>query len=61
MLKSAAPYVLFDGDFDVFAWMLESLKTPSGYASTIGKHLWNKKYGSLKSHDYHVLMLNSCR
>jgi hypothetical protein len=40
----------------VFASTLESLKTPSGYASFLGRHIRNKKFGGLKSHDYHVLM-----
>jgi hypothetical protein len=48
--------VLFDAEFDVFASTLESLKTPSGYASVLGRHIRNKKFGGLKSHDYHVLM-----
>jgi hypothetical protein len=56
MLKPTAPYVLSDADFAVFARTLESLKMPSGYASNLGKHIRNKKYGGLKSHDYHVLM-----
>jgi hypothetical protein len=55
-LKPAAPYVLTDGDFHVFARTLELLKTPSGYSSNVGKHIQSKKYGGLKSHDYHVLM-----
>jgi hypothetical protein len=52
----AAPYVLSDGDFHVFARTMELLKTPSGYSSNVGKHIWSKKYGGLKSHDYYVLM-----
>ena len=56
MLKPAAPYVLSEKDFEVFAWTLESLKTPKGYASGFGKHIRKKKFGGLKSHDYHVLM-----
>jgi hypothetical protein len=56
MLKPAAPYVLSDADFAVFSRMLESLKMPSGYVSNLGEHIRSKKYGALKSHDYHVLM-----
>lgn len=56
MLKPVAPYVLSDRDFDVFSWTLERLKMPSGYASNLGKHIRSKKYGALKSHDYHILM-----
>jgi hypothetical protein len=36
--------------------MIESLKMPTGYASTLEKHIREKKFGSLKSYDYHVLM-----
>jgi hypothetical protein len=56
MLKPAAPYVLSDREFEVFAQTLELLKMPSGYASNTGKHIRGKKFGALKSHDYHVLM-----
>jgi hypothetical protein len=56
ILKPATPYVLSKGDFEVFAQTLESLKMPSGYASNAGKHIRSKKFGALKSHDYHVLM-----
>jgi hypothetical protein len=60
MLKPAAPYVLIDGDFHVFARTLELLKILSGYSSNVGKHIRSKKYGGLKLHDYHVLMQHSC-
>jgi hypothetical protein len=56
LMKPAAPYVLSDAEFDVFASTIESLRTPSGYASVLGKHIRSKKFGGLKSHDYHVLM-----
>jgi hypothetical protein len=58
MLKPAAPYVLSDREFEVFASILESVRMPSGYASSFGKHIRSKKYGALKSHDYHVLIQN---
>jgi hypothetical protein len=56
MFKPAAPYVLSDDEFVKFAKCIESLKIPSGYASALGKHIRKKKFGGLKSHDYHVLM-----
>jgi hypothetical protein len=56
MLKPAAPYVLNDKEFKVFATTIESVKTPSGHSSNLGKHIRSKKFGGLKSHDYHVLM-----
>jgi hypothetical protein len=58
MLKPAAPYVLSDREFEVFAHILESVKMSSGYASNFGKHICSKKYGALKSHDYHVFIQN---
>jgi hypothetical protein len=58
MLKPAAPYDLSDHEFEVFASTLELVKIPSGYASSFGKHIHSKKYGALKSHDYHVLIQN---
>jgi hypothetical protein len=56
MYKPAAPYVLSDEDFNEFAWTLEALRTPLGYSSVFGKEIRKKKFGGLKSHDYHVLM-----
>jgi hypothetical protein len=58
MLKPAALYVLSDREFEVSASTLESVKMPSGYASNFGKHIRSKKYGALKSHDYHMLIQN---
>jgi hypothetical protein len=56
MMKPHAPYVLTPKEFEVFAQTIESLKMPSGYSSSLGKHIRGRKFGSLKSHDYHVLM-----
>jgi hypothetical protein len=56
MLKLAAPYVLNDDEFKVFANTIENLKTPSGHSSNLGKHIRSKKFSGLKSHDYHVFM-----
>jgi hypothetical protein len=56
MVKPAAPYVLTDAEFQVFLRCIESLKTPTGYSSDLGKHLRKKNFGVMKSHDYHVLM-----
>ena len=56
MMKPAAPCVLSDSEFDKFASRIESLKTPSGFSSALGQHIRKKKFGGLKSHDYHVLM-----
>ena len=56
MVKLAAPYVLTHAEFESFVRCIESLKTPTGYSSDLGKHLRKKNFGGLKSHDYHVLM-----
>jgi hypothetical protein len=56
MLKLAAPYVLNDDKFKIFTNTIENLKTPSGHSSNLEKHIRSKKFGSLKSHDYHVFM-----
>jgi hypothetical protein len=56
MYKPTAPYVLLDEDFNEFAQTLEALCTPSGYSSAFDKEIRKKKFGGLKSHDYHVLM-----
>jgi hypothetical protein len=56
MLKPAAPYVLNDDEFKVFANTIENLKTSTGHSSNLGKHIRSKKFGSLKSHNYHVFM-----
>jgi len=39
MMKPTAPYVLSDAEFNIFASMLESLKTPSGYSSLLEKYI----------------------
>ncbi len=56
MVKPRAPYVLSDAEFEKFVKCIESLKTPSGYSSDLGKCLRKKNFGGLKSHDYHILM-----
>jgi hypothetical protein len=56
MMKPQASYVLTPTEFEVFAQTLESLKFLTGYSSNLGKHIRGKKFGALKSHDYHVLM-----
>jgi hypothetical protein len=55
-VKPQASYVLTAKEFEVFGQTIDSLKIRMGYSSTLGKHILGKKFGSLKSHDYHVLM-----
>ena len=56
MMKPRASYVLTDEEFEKFATCIESLKTPSGYSSDLGKCIRKKNFGGLKSHDYQVFM-----
>ena len=56
MLKPAANYVLKPEEFDTFCTRLEKLKVPLGYCSEMGSYIQAKKFGALKSHDYHILM-----
>jgi hypothetical protein len=35
---------------------LASLKVPTNYCGSLGKHIMDKKLGLMKSHDWHVLM-----
>jgi hypothetical protein len=56
MFKPAAPYELSNNNFKEFVKCIESLKMPTGYASSLGKHVRSKKFGGLKSHDYYLLM-----
>ena len=55
-LKPAANYVLTPREFDIFCTRLENIKVPSDYCSEIGMHIRTRKFGALKSHDYHILM-----
>jgi hypothetical protein len=56
MLKPAAPYVLNDDELKIFASTIENLRTPTSHLSNLGRYIRSKKFGGLKSHDYHVFM-----
>ncbi len=56
MLKLTTPYVLIVNEFDVFASITKDLETPLGHVLVMAQHIWQKNFGVLKSHDYHVLM-----
>ena len=56
IIKLATPYVLTSDEFDTFCTRLESLKVPLGYCSELGNAIWRRKFGALKTHDYHILM-----
>jgi hypothetical protein len=59
MYEPATPYVLSNKEFNEFTRILEALQTPSGYSSVFGKEIRKKKFGGLKSHNYHILMQQS--
>jgi Domain of unknown function (DUF4218) len=55
-LKYHAPYVCTPLEWKTVLGRLSSLRVPSGYAGAFAKHVHNQKLGSMKTHDYHVLM-----
>jgi hypothetical protein len=56
IFKPVAPYVLMLEELKTFMSKLGSLKVPSDYCGTLGKHIMDRKLGLMKSHDWHVLM-----
>ena len=55
-VKPHAPYVLSKAELQVFMDTISKLKVPTGYSSTFKKHIVSGNFGSLKSHDFHVLL-----
>jgi hypothetical protein len=56
IFKPVAPYVLRPEELQTFMNRLASLKVPTDYCGSLGKHIMDKKLGLMKSHDWHVLM-----
>jgi hypothetical protein len=56
IFKPIASYVLLLEELKIFLSILKSLKVPSKYCGSIGKHIMEKKLRSMKSHDWHMLM-----
>jgi hypothetical protein len=56
IFKHVAPYVLRPEELQTFMNRLASLKVPTDYCGSLGKHIMDKKLGLMKSHDWHVLM-----
>ena len=54
--KPPAPYVFSDAEKKLFIEEVSAIRTPTGYGSTLGKHLKKAKFLGLKSHDYHCLV-----
>ncbi len=48
--------MLIGDELNTFLSRLGSLKIPTYYGASLAKHVANKKLGSIKIHDYHLLM-----
>ncbi len=51
IFKLVAPYVLRPEELQTFMNRLASLKVPTDYCDSLGKHIMDKKLGLMKSHD----------
>jgi len=51
-----APYVLSSAERTEFLNTLRTIRTPSGYVSTLHTKISKGKLQGLKSHDYHILL-----
>jgi hypothetical protein len=56
MLKPHASYVLIAKELNIFLEKMGAIKLPTNYGSSLAKHMADKKLGSMKSHDCHMLM-----
>jgi len=56
ILKLHTPFVLTLDGLNIFLSRLKSLKFPTNYGATLVKHVAAKKFGSIKSHDYYMLL-----
>lgn len=54
--KPQAPYVLTEAEKRLFIAEVSAIRTPTGYGSSLGKHLLKTRFMGLKSHDYHCLV-----
>ena len=55
-IKPKAPYVFSESEKASFISLVTRTKVPSGYSSTLTKHVGEKRLAGLKSHDHHVLL-----
>jgi hypothetical protein len=55
-VETGGPVCVDSEKFEVFAGVIENLKTPSGHVSNMTQYVRKRTFGGLKSHDYHVLM-----
>ncbi len=56
ILKPVVGYVLKPEELKTFMSRLAGLKLPSNYGGALGKHIMDKKLGSMKSHDCYIMM-----
>lgn len=55
-LKPKAPFVFSENEKIDFIKRVSSTKTPTGFSSTLTKHVGEKNLSGLKSHDHHILL-----
>ena len=55
-LKTRAPDVFSKSEKVEFLHLVTSMRVPSGYNSTLTKHVVEQRLNGLKSHDHHVLL-----
>ena len=55
-IKPRAPYVFSETEKQQFIQLVSSTKVPTGYSSTLAKHVGEKRLNGLKSHNHHVLI-----
>ena len=55
-IKPKAPYVFTEEERSTFLRLVSNTKVPTGYSSTLTKHIGETRLGGLKSHDHHVLI-----
>ncbi len=53
MLK---PHASCPEELNTFLEKMGAIKFPTNYGSSLAKHVADMKLGSMKSHDYHMLM-----
>ena len=55
-VKPKAPYVFSEREKREFLVLVSSTKVPSGFSSTLTKHIGERRLNGLKSHDHQVLL-----
>ena len=55
-VKPKAPFVFTESEKTSFMNLVSQTRVPTGYSSTLIKHIGEKKLSGMKSHDHHVLL-----